>query len=100
MIIILWFKLCILAPWGSLLRENPVVFKVVEARKANIHKCKILAFYLATCMWKRGVHSTLGNESFNVLISWITLQIEFVDSLPKTVSGKIRRVELRQKEWS
>ncbi len=26
-------------------------------------------------------------------------QIEFVDSLPKTVSGKIRRVELRQKEW-
>lgn len=27
-------------------------------------------------------------------------KIEFVDSLPKTVSGKIRRVELRQKEWS
>ena len=25
--------------------------------------------------------------------------IEFVDSLPKTVSGKIRRVELRQREW-
>jgi acyl-coenzyme A synthetase/AMP-(fatty) acid ligase len=24
--------------------------------------------------------------------------IEFVDSLPKTVSGKIRRVELRQRE--
>ena len=28
------------------------------------------------------------------------LQIEFVESLPKTVSGKIRRVELRQEEWS
>ncbi len=26
-------------------------------------------------------------------------KIEFVDSLPKTVSGKIRRVELRQREW-
>jgi acetyl-CoA synthetase/medium-chain acyl-CoA synthetase len=26
-------------------------------------------------------------------------KIEFVDSLPKTVSGKIRRVELRAKEW-
>lgn len=26
-------------------------------------------------------------------------KIEFVDALPKTVSGKIRRVELRQKEW-
>jgi acetyl-CoA synthetase/medium-chain acyl-CoA synthetase len=25
--------------------------------------------------------------------------IEFVESLPKTVSGKIRRVELRQREW-
>jgi medium-chain acyl-CoA synthetase len=25
--------------------------------------------------------------------------IEFVKELPKTVSGKIRRVELRQKEW-
>ncbi len=25
-------------------------------------------------------------------------RIEFVDSLPKTVSGKIRRVELRQRE--
>ncbi|XP_068695057.1 acyl-coenzyme A synthetase ACSM3, mitochondrial-like [Montipora foliosa] len=27
-------------------------------------------------------------------------KIQFVDSLPKTVSGKIRRVELRQQEWS
>ncbi|KAG0722224.1 Acyl-coenzyme A synthetase ACSM3, mitochondrial [Chionoecetes opilio] len=26
-------------------------------------------------------------------------KIEFVDSLPKTVSGKIRRIELRNKEW-
>jgi acyl-coenzyme A synthetase/AMP-(fatty) acid ligase len=25
--------------------------------------------------------------------------IEFVDELPKTISGKIRRVELRQREW-
>jgi acyl-coenzyme A synthetase/AMP-(fatty) acid ligase len=25
-------------------------------------------------------------------------EIEFVDELPKTVSGKIRRVELRQRE--
>jgi acyl-coenzyme A synthetase/AMP-(fatty) acid ligase len=27
-------------------------------------------------------------------------RIEFVEVLPKTVSGKIRRVELRQREWS
>jgi len=27
------------------------------------------------------------------------LQIEFVESLPKTISGKIRRIELRNKEW-
>jgi len=26
-------------------------------------------------------------------------RIEFVDELPKTVSGKIRRVELRNREW-
>ena len=26
-------------------------------------------------------------------------KIEFVATLPKTVSGKIRRVELRNKEW-
>ncbi|MCP4214727.1 MAG: AMP-binding protein, partial [bacterium] len=26
-------------------------------------------------------------------------KIDFVDSLPKTVSGKIRRVELRNNEW-
>ena len=26
-------------------------------------------------------------------------RIEFVAELPKTVSGKIRRVELREKEW-
>ena len=25
-------------------------------------------------------------------------EVEFVDSLPKTVSGKIRRVELRERE--
>lgn len=27
-------------------------------------------------------------------------KIEFADALPKTISGKIRRVELRNKEWS
>ena len=27
-------------------------------------------------------------------------KIEFVKSLPKTISGKIRRIELRQKEWT
>ena len=27
-------------------------------------------------------------------------KIEFLESLPKTVSGKIRRIELRNKEWS
>ncbi|MCP4747383.1 MAG: AMP-binding protein [Desulfobacteraceae bacterium] len=27
-------------------------------------------------------------------------KIEFVDTLPKTVSGKIRRIELREKEWN
>ena len=27
-------------------------------------------------------------------------KIEFVESLPKTVSGKIRRVELREREWA
>jgi acyl-coenzyme A synthetase/AMP-(fatty) acid ligase len=27
-------------------------------------------------------------------------KLEFVDALPKTVSGKIRRVDLRQREWS
>ena len=26
-------------------------------------------------------------------------QIEFVETLPKTVSAKIRRVELRNREW-
>ena len=26
-------------------------------------------------------------------------KIEFVESLPKTPSGKIRRIELREKEW-
>ena len=32
------------------------------------------------------------------LISFFS-QIEFVEDLPKTISGKIRRVELRNKEW-
>lgn len=27
-------------------------------------------------------------------------KIEFVDSLPKTISGKIRRIELREREWN
>ena len=26
-------------------------------------------------------------------------KIEFVTELPKTISGKIRRIELREKEW-
>ena len=27
-------------------------------------------------------------------------RLEFIASLPKTVSGKIRRIELREKEWN
>ena len=27
-------------------------------------------------------------------------RLEFIGSLPKTVSGKIRRIELREKEWN
>ena len=27
-------------------------------------------------------------------------KLEFIDALPKTVSGKIRRIELREREWS
>jgi acetyl-CoA synthetase/medium-chain acyl-CoA synthetase len=27
-------------------------------------------------------------------------KLEFVDSLPKTISGKIRRIELREREWT
>ena len=27
-------------------------------------------------------------------------KLEFIEALPKTVSGKIRRIELREKEWS
>jgi acetyl-CoA synthetase/medium-chain acyl-CoA synthetase len=27
-------------------------------------------------------------------------KVEFVESLPKTISGKIRRVELREREWA
>lgn len=26
--------------------------------------------------------------------------VEFVDSLPKSISGKIRRVEIREKDWA
>ena len=27
-------------------------------------------------------------------------KVEFVDTLPKTISGKIRRIELREREWA
>ena len=27
-------------------------------------------------------------------------KLEFIDALPKTVSGKIRRIELREQEWN
>jgi acetyl-CoA synthetase/medium-chain acyl-CoA synthetase len=26
-------------------------------------------------------------------------KVEFIDQLPKTISGKIRRIELREREW-
>ena len=41
-------------------------------------------------------------HSFDVVycVCFWNKQIEFVDSIPKTVSGKTRRAELRNKEWN
>ena len=50
---------------------------------------KIIVYELFLYMWSKLIH-----------ISSLTMfQIEFVEQLPKTVSGKIRRVELRNTEW-
>lgn len=47
--------------------------------------------YVAIC-----TEGTVVNNTAKIFC--VHLQIEFVTSLPKTVSGKIRRVELRQLE--
>jgi acyl-coenzyme A synthetase/AMP-(fatty) acid ligase len=39
-------------------------------------------------------------DSARILVELRTREIEFIDELPKTVSGKIRRVELRRQEES
>jgi acyl-coenzyme A synthetase/AMP-(fatty) acid ligase len=37
----------------------------------------------------------------NILVVYFSLcQVEFDESLPKTVSGKIRRIQLRIDEWN
>lgn len=60
----------------------------------------------ATCVLKKGIEPTkeLKNKIFafiqdNVASYKQPKKIEFVDELPKTVSGKIKRSEIKAKDW-
>uniref|UniRef100_A0A671LZW9 medium-chain acyl-CoA ligase n=1 Tax=Sinocyclocheilus anshuiensis TaxID=1608454 RepID=A0A671LZW9_9TELE len=64
----------------------------------------VKAFVVLTADYKSRDHKELIQE-LQTHVKTVTApykyprKIEFVDHLPKTVSGKIRRVELRKKEW-
>uniref|UniRef100_A0A672RV78 medium-chain acyl-CoA ligase n=1 Tax=Sinocyclocheilus grahami TaxID=75366 RepID=A0A672RV78_SINGR len=64
----------------------------------------VKAFVVLTADYKSRDHKELIQE-LQTHVKTVTApykyprKIEFVDHLPKTVSGKIRRVELKKKEW-
>ncbi|CAG5132893.1 unnamed protein product [Candidula unifasciata] len=89
----------------SALLEHPAVLEsAVVSSPDEIRKEVVKAFIKLMPEYEKVDHEALKQELQNH-VKAVTApykyprKIEFVDSLPKTISGKIRRVELRNKEW-
>ncbi|XP_050393041.2 acyl-coenzyme A synthetase ACSM3, mitochondrial [Patella vulgata] len=89
----------------SALLEHPSVLESAVVSSPDDTRGEIVkAFVILTDKYKTTNQSDLIKELQNHVKQSTApykypRKIEFVENLPKTVSGKIRRVELRNKEW-
>jgi len=89
----------------SALLEHPAVAEsAVVSSPDDIRGAIVKAFVTLTPSYQEANKDILVNELQEHVRTTTApykypRKIEFVQDLPKTVSGKIRRVELRQKEW-
>ncbi|XP_045212457.2 acyl-coenzyme A synthetase ACSM3, mitochondrial-like isoform X2 [Mercenaria mercenaria] len=89
----------------SALLEHPAVLESAVVSSPDYNRGEVVkAFVTLTEPYKTSDQDQLAKE-LQEHTKQVTApykyprKIEFVDILPKTVSGKIRRVELRNKEW-
>uniref|UniRef100_A0A8C1PPV7 medium-chain acyl-CoA ligase n=1 Tax=Cyprinus carpio TaxID=7962 RepID=A0A8C1PPV7_CYPCA len=89
---------------NALIEHSAVAESAVVSSPDPVRGEVVKAFVVLTADYKSRDHKELIQE-LQTHVKTVTApykyprKIEFVDHLPKTVSGKIRRVELRKKEW-
>lgn len=88
----------------SALIEHPAVMESAVVSSPDPDRGEVVkAFVVLSADYKAGeeLKRELQNHVKAVTAPYkYPRRLEFVDELPKTVSGKIRRVELREKEWA
>ncbi|XP_042869581.1 acyl-coenzyme A synthetase ACSM3, mitochondrial-like isoform X2 [Penaeus japonicus] len=90
----------------SVLIEHPaVVESAVVSSPDSLRGEVVKAFVILADSYKNHKHEDLivelqNHVKHNTAPYKYPRKIEFVDTLPKTISGKIRRVELRNNEWA
>ncbi|KAG9278298.1 acyl-coenzyme A synthetase ACSM3, mitochondrial-like isoform X1 [Astyanax mexicanus] len=89
---------------NALIEHDAVAESAVVSSPDPVRGEVVMAFVVLTPEYRSKEQSGLIRE-LQTHVKKVTApykyprKIEFVDQLPKTVSGKIRRVELRKKEW-
>jgi len=90
----------------SVLIEHPAVLEsAVVSSPDSVRGEVVKAFIILTEQYKDADAEGLTKDiqdyvKANAAPFKYPRKVEFVDSLPKTVSGKIRRIELREREWT
>jgi len=94
----------------SSLKEHPAILESAVVASPSSDRFEIIKAYIVLTDKARSEHSIAASQDRlkQDIIQFVKAQsaaykvpkeIEFVDQLPKTVSGKIRRVELRNLEY-
>lgn len=88
----------------SALLEHPAVAESAVVSSPDTTRGEVVKAFIVLAEGHVGNDALVGELQQHVKTTTAPYKyprrIEFVESLPKTVSGKIRRVELRAKEWA
>jgi len=90
---------------SALIEHEAVLESAVVSSPDPVRGEVVKAFVILKPEWRNGDMDSMSEE-LKSFVKTVTApykyprKIEFVTELPKTISGKIRRVELRSKEWN